>query len=222
MKNTYRRKGFVDVMAMEDGRLLGIGLFVSSALIGCWGARSGLSFNSATKPSLDAELSYMTLIGNTPLVELKYFSELYKCRIMVKMESLNPGGTGKDRAAKYMLQEAIKEYDLLRNKRPIVEGTSGSTGIALAYICKALQLPLHVVLPDDQAEEKKSLLERLGAFVTIVPSCAISNKDHYVNTARRMAKDLNGVFMDQFDNLANYKAHYEQTGECFIDSIQQL
>jgi cysteine synthase len=111
-----------------------------------------------------------------------------------------------------MLQEAIKEYDLLRNKRPIVEGTSGSTGIALAYICKALQLPLHVVLPDDQAEEKKALLERLGASVTIVPTCAISNKDHYVNTARRMAKDLNGVFMDQFDNLANYKAHHEQTG----------
>lgn len=197
---------------MEGGNLLGVSLFVSSALLGYWSARSCPCLDSTMKPSLDAELSYMTLIGNTPLVELKYFSELYKCRIMVKMESLNPGGTGKDRAAKYMLQEAIREHDLLRNKRPIVEGTSGSTGIALAYICKALQLPLHVVLPDDQAEEKKTLLERLGAFVTIVPSCAISNKDHYVNTARRMAKDLGGVFIDQFDNLANYKAHYEQTG----------
>jgi len=197
---------------MEDGRLLGIGLFLSSALLGCLTTRSSVHFNPLSGPSDDVELSYMALIGNTPMIELTYFSELYKCRIMVKMESLNPGGTGKDRAAKYMLQEAVKEHDLLKNKRPIVEGTSGSTGIALAYICKALQLQLYVVLPDDQAEEKKVLLERLGASVTVVPSCAISNKDHYVNTARRMAKDLNGVFMDQFDNLANYKAHHDQTG----------
>lgn len=135
---------------------------------------------------------------------------------------MNPGGTGKDRAAKYMLLEAMRNFkstamkdNEMQNDCPspvMFEGTSGSTGIALACLCNAMSLKLHVVMPDDQAEEKRILLERLGVTVTVVPCCGISNKNHYVNTARRMAKEENGIFLDQFENLANFEAHLKETG----------
>ena len=140
------------------------------------------------------------------------------------MEFMNPGGTGKDRAAKYMLQDAMRTCDVNKeNKRegsggnssapPVMfEGTSGSTGIALACLCNAMSLKLHVVMPDDQAEEKRTLLERLGVTVTVVPCCGIASKDHYVNTAKMMAKQSKGIFLDQFENLANYRAHLNETG----------
>jgi cysteine synthase len=136
------------------------------------------------------------------------------------MESMNPGGTGKDRAAKYMLQEALRNYyannttidHSIVEPPEMFEGTSGSTGIALACLCNAMALKLNVVMPDDQADEKRALLERLGVKVTVVPCCGISNRDHYVNTAKRMAKESNGIFLDQFENLANFQAHYDETG----------
>ena len=138
------------------------------------------------------------------------------------MEFMNPGGTGKDRAAKHMLLEAMRNYKSANEEKfgikndaalPVMfEGTSGSTGIALACLCNAMSLKLHVVMPDDQAEEKRILLERLGVTVTVVPCCGISNKDHYVNTARRMAKEERGIFLDQFENLANFHAHLKETG----------
>ena len=153
--------------------------------------------------------AYEQLIGNTPLVELRKLSALLKCRILVKMESQNPGGTGKDRAAMFMLNRARRNS---RDARDIVEGTSGSTGIALAALCRVHGLQLHVVMPDDQSEEKRRLLASLGAKVRVVPACAISNRDHYVNTARRLAEEIGGVFVDQFENLANFEAHYKTTG----------
>jgi len=162
--------------------------------------------------------AYESLIGNTPMVELKTLSKLLKCRILVKMENMNPGGTGKDRAAKYMIRAAMKRNGK-DTQKPIVEGTSGSTGIALASLCNARDIPLYVVIPDDQANEKKQLLERLGATVKVVPCCAISNGNHYVNQARRLADQVGGVFMDQFENLANYEAHVTETGpEIWIQS----
>jgi cysteine synthase len=137
------------------------------------------------------------------------------------MECMNPGGTGKDRAAKYMLQDAMRKhkshfsFGTLSSIVPppaMFEGTSGSTGIALACLCNAMSLKLHVVMPDDQADEKRFLLERLGVTVTVVPCCGISNKGHYVNTAKRMAAESGGVFLDQFENIANFQAHYDTTG----------
>lgn len=156
--------------------------------------------------------AYLQLIGNTPLCQLHELSRILGRKVFVKMESMNPGGTGKDRAAKYMIQEALKTNNTDHEHKPLFEGTSGSTGISLACLCNALGLQLNVVMPDDQAEEKRTLLERLGVKVTVVPPCGISNKDHYVNTARRMAKEAGGVFLDQFENLANFRAHLEETG----------
>lgn len=127
------------------------------------------------------------------------------------MESMNPGGTGKDRAVKYMLDEA-RNHPLYHEGVKMFEGTSGSTGIALAFQCNALGLKLHVVMPDDQANEKRIMLEKLGASVSIVPCCAIANANHYVNTARRMAESSGGIFVDQFENAANFRAHFEGTG----------
>jgi cysteine synthase len=159
-------------------------------------------------------VSYESLIGNTPLILLKEASKLSGCNIYVKMESMNPGGTGKDRAARSMLQEAELNHPNYKVGCSIVEGTSGSTGIALANMCLARGLKLHIVMPDDQSTEKRKLLECLGAEVTIVPNCAISNKDHYVNSARKLAEQLNGggIFMNQFENKANMKAHVTTTG----------
>jgi cysteine synthase A len=155
--------------------------------------------------------AYTDLIGNTPLIQLQSLSKLLNRNIYVKMESMNPGGTGKDRAVKKLLSDVIQNP----NYKPgciIVEGSSGSTGISLALQCKPLDLKLHIVMPDDQSSEKKTLLEKLGAEVTIVPCCAISNERHYVNQARKLANDLNGIFINQFDNISNYKSHYMETG----------
>ena len=157
-------------------------------------------------------VSYESLIGNTPLVLLKEASRISGCLIYVKMECMNPGGTGKDRAAMSMLREAKRSNPLYKPGCNIVEGTSGSTGIALANLCLARGLQLHIVMPDDQADEKRHILECLGAQVHIVPNCAISNAKHYVNAARKLAQDINGIFLNQFENLANYQAHVAGTG----------
>lgn len=127
------------------------------------------------------------------------------------MESMNPSGTGKDRAVKYMLH-AARAHPNYHDKVTFYEGTSGSTGIALAFQCNALGHPLVIVMPDDQALEKQQLLETLGATVLIVPTCGIANKDHYVNTARRLATENCGIFIDQFENKANMLAHFTDTG----------
>jgi cysteine synthase len=160
----------------------------------------------------DNGVSYEKLIGNTPMILLKEASRITGCNIYVKMECMNPGGTGKDRAAKSMLMNAEKNDPKYKPGCNIVEGTSGSTGIALANMCLARGLKLHIVMPDDQSNEKRKLLECLGATVTIVPNCAISNKDHYVNRAKKLAKDMNGIFINQFENISNYNIHYKTTG----------
>ena len=189
----------------------------AAAMVIAAGIYSFYSYKSRRRQSIrpqrssDSTKAYLQLIGNTPLCQLHVLSGILGRKVFVKMESMNPGGTGKDRAAKYMLQMAC-QHDVRHATKEMFEGTSGSTGIALAYLCNAMGLKLNVVMPDDQAEEKRILLERLGVTVTIVPPCGISNAHHYVNTARRIAKEADGIFLDQFENLANFRAHYEVTG----------
>lgn len=154
---------------------------------------------------------YDQLVGQTPLVELSHLSALLMRRVLAKVESTNPGGTGKDRAVQHMLDEA-EARGVLRPGMTVFEGSSGSTGIAIAFQCLARGYACHIVMPDDQAEEKRRLLRTLGAQVTVVPCCAIANQEHYVNTARRLAEELQGFFVNQFENEANYRVHYEHTG----------
>lgn len=154
---------------------------------------------------------YAALIGNTPMVELRSLSQLCGRRILAKAEFLNPGGTGKDRIARAMIEEA-ERTGRLRPGGTVIEGTSGSTGIALAALCAAKGYRCVIVMPDDQAEEKRRLLERFGAEVKQVRTAAIANPSHYVNTARRLAQEIPGaVFTDQFETSANFQAHHEET-----------
>jgi cysteine synthase A len=128
------------------------------------------------------------------------------------MESLNPGGTGKDRAALSMIS-AAEAAGMLRPGGTVVEGTSGSTGISLAGICNAKGYKCVIFMPDDQAIEKRELLRSLGAEVRTVKPCAISNPGHYVKQAQKYAETHeNAVFIDQFENAANADIHYATTG----------
>lgn len=138
---------------------------------------------------------------------------------------------GKDRASKSMVMEAIK-HDLIKqnpmdNYYHVFEGSSGSTGISLAHIIQSISTPkkqykMHVVLPDDQSKEKKDILEKLNVDVCVVPTCSISNPNHYVNKARQLAIEYNGYFINQFENLHNYKVHYEETGPEIIRQVSNL
>ncbi|OEU22832.1 PALP-domain-containing protein [Fragilariopsis cylindrus CCMP1102] len=154
--------------------------------------------------------------GGTPLIKLRLVSKLIGRTIYVKMESMNPGGTGKDRPALNMIRMAEKEGN--RTGGLVVEGTSGSTGIALATLCASRGHACLVVLPDDQAVEKQRILRALGAIVYEVPTASISNPKHYVNLGRKAALlarekfGISAVFIDQFENLSNFDIHYRQTG----------
>jgi cysteine synthase A len=225
---------------------------------------------------------YESLIGRTPMIHLKKLSLLLGNgkNIFVKMESMNPGGTGKDRAALFMLRDAeekgllppplskmisssittqtMQDHNQDKNNDPspntnhddeedfhttiiqsaiqrsrtggiVVEGTSGSTGISLATLSAQRGHSTIIVMPDDQAKEKQTILRCLGAVVHVVPTAAISNPNQYVNVARKIAEDINSrkytgttsnnenikiqaVFMNQFENEANYNAHISTTG----------
>ena len=168
------------------------------------------------------KLDYVSLIGNTPLVFIKSLSVQTQCTILAKCEFLNPGGSSKDRIAKQIVLEAEESGELCANGT-IVEGTSGSTGISLATVARARQYSCVIVVPDDQAQEKYDILRALGAQVKLVKPCSIVNQEHYVNVARKLASSIpGGFFANQFENLANFRAHFlntgpeiwEQTGGC--------
>ncbi|CAE8626501.1 unnamed protein product, partial [Polarella glacialis] len=156
---------------------------------------------------------------STKLVELRCLSESTGCRILGKAEFLSPGGCQKDRVARQIIDEA-EAAGLLKPGATIVEGTSGSTGISLCLAAAARGYKVHVVMPDDQAAEKVQLLRRFGATVELVRPASISSPEHYVNVARRHAASLNSqseggglaLFADQFENPANFNAHYLGTG----------
>ena len=262
-------------------------------------AGNGLTQHHHQQLSSSGCSGYEKLIGTTPMVRLDFLSQQIGRSIYVKMESMNPGGTGKDRAALCMIRQAEVSGQLpaamsgvgvasattaatvssgnsnrktrssathqvvvsssadeqqselvchdsttpgtppslqnsidtaMRHSKSgglVIEGTSGSTGISLATICAARGHACLVVLPDDQAPEKKRILEVLGATVRVVPTASISNPNHYVNVAKTlaaMARDqgIAAVFVDQFENLANFRAHYESTGPEIYECCPQL
>ena len=154
--------------------------------------------------------SALDLIGNTPIVDVSALSPNPRVRIVAKLEGQNPGGSVKDRAAKYMIEEAEKE-GRLRPGAVLVESSSGNTGIALAMICKVRGYHLKVVLPENVSIERRQLLEVWGAEILPSPGGEGSNG------AMRRAIDLarehpEWIFLHQYSNQANAKAHYEGTG----------
>ena len=153
----------------------------------------------------------LSLIGNTPLVRLRRASEETGCEILAKCEFMNPGGSIKDRAAKFIVEEA-EASGTLKTGGTIVEGTAGNTGIGLAVVGNAKGYKTVIVMPETQSVEKQATLRALGAELVLVPPAAYSNPAHYVHTSRRLAEDLPGaIWANQFDNVANRFAHIKTT-----------
>ena len=162
--------------------------------------------------------SVISQIGNTPLVKLKQASELTGCHIYGKAEYFNPGESVKDRAALFIVQDAIKRK-LITKGGTIVEGTAGNTGIGLAVVCKEYELKLKIIIPKTQSIEKKETLKKLGAELIEVDAVPYSNPLNYIKQSKKIAEDLNkknknGVFWaNQFDNVVNTEAHIKTTSE---------
>lgn len=153
-----------------------------------------------------------SLIGNTPLIELQSLSEATCCRILAKVEYMNPGMSAKDRVALRVLDEA-EDAGMLAPGGVVVEGTAGSTGISLALLCAARGYGCRIVMPDDMAAEKAHLLRVLGCDVIQVAAVSIVNQGHCCRVAQAMAEATAGAFFaNQFENLANFRAHYATTG----------
>ncbi len=163
-------------------------------------------------------LSVISQIGNTPLVRLKQASELTGCNIYGKAEYFNPGESVKDRAALFIVKDAIKRK-LISRGGTIVEGTAGNTGIGLAVVCKEYDLKLKIVIPNTQSIEKKETLKKLGAELIEVDAVPYSNPKNYIKQSKQIAEDLNkkskkGVYWaNQFDNVINTDAHIKTTAE---------
>jgi cysteine synthase A len=156
-------------------------------------------------------------IGNTPLILLQRASEATGCTILGKAEFLNPGGSIKDRAALFIVQDA-EERGAIRPGGVIVEGTAGNTGIGLALVANARGYRSVIVMPETQSQEKKDMLRLCGADLRLVPAVPYANPMNYVRYSERLAAEIdasepNGaIWANQFDNLANRRAHYETTG----------
>jgi cysteine synthase len=154
--------------------------------------------------------SVIDAIGNTPLIKLRKASELTGCTILGKAEFMNPGQSVKDRAALFIIKDAIAK-GLLKPGGTIVEGTAGNTGIGLAVVANAMGFKTVIVIPETQAQEKKDALRQLGAQLVEVPAVPYKNPNNYVKYSGRLAKALGGVWANQFDNVANRQAHIETT-----------
>lgn len=161
---------------------------------------------------MDIKNGFIEAIGNTPLIRLNSFSDATGCEILGKAEFLNPGGSVKDRAALYIIQDA-EAKGLLKPGGTVVEGTAGNTGIGLAHICNAKGYKCLIVIPETQSQEKIEALRTLGAEVKTVPAVPYKDPNNYVKLSGRLAQEMdNAIWANQFDNLANRIAHYETTG----------
>ncbi|MDG1290302.1 MAG: cysteine synthase A [Lentibacter sp.] len=156
-------------------------------------------------------------VGNTPLIRLRKVSEETGCKIYGKAEFLNPGQSVKDRAALYIIKDAIARGEL-KPGGTIVEGTAGNTGIGLALVGASMGFKTVIVIPETQSEEKKEMLRLAGAELVQVPAAPYRNPNNFVRYSERLARELaktepNGaIWANQFDNVANRQAHIETTG----------
>lgn len=160
---------------------------------------------------------FAAAIGNTPLIQLRAASAATGCTILGKAEFLNPGQSVKDRAALYMINDAIARGDL-RPGGTIVEGSAGNTGIGLALLGASMGFKTVIVIPDTQSQEKKDMLRLAGAQLVEVPAVPYRDPNNYVRYSERLAQALaaqnpqGAIWANQFDNIANRQAHIETTG----------
>lgn len=156
-------------------------------------------------------------VGNTPLIKLRKASEMTGCTILGKAEFMNPGQSVKDRAALYIIKDAL-EKGLLEPGGTIVEGTAGNTGIGLALVGASMGFKTVIVIPETQSQEKKDMLRLAGAELVQVPAAPYKNPNNYVRYSGRLAEQLaktekhGAIWANQFDNIANRAAHIATTG----------
>ena len=156
-------------------------------------------------------------VGNTPLIKLKAASEATGCTILGKAEFMNPGQSVKDRAALYIIRDAVAKGQL-KPGGTIVEGTAGNTGIGLALVGASMGFKTVIVIPETQSQEKKDMLRLAGAELVQVPAAPYKNPNNYVRYSGRLAEELarttneGVIWANQFDNIANRQAHIETTG----------
>ena len=157
-------------------------------------------------------------IGNTPLIRLNRASASTGCEILGKAEFMNPGQSVKDRAALYIIRDAVRRGQL-QPGGVIVEGTAGNTGIGLAVVGNAMGFRTVIVIPETQSQEKKDALLLLGAHLIEVPAVPYKDPNNYVKISGRIAEQLaktephGAIWANQFDNIANRQAHVEGTGQ---------
>ena len=161
-------------------------------------------------------INVLKQIGNTPLIKLKQASELTGCNIYGKAEYFNPGESIKDRAALFIIEDAIKNKKIQKGGI-VVEGTAGNTGIGLAVVSNAYGLKLKIVIPRTQSIEKKQTLKDLGAELIEVDAVPYSNPKNYIKQSKQIAEELSGsnqngvLWANQFDNIANTESHIKTT-----------
>jgi cysteine synthase A len=179
--------------------------------------RAAAEIDGGRRQSVEAcDLKYhdgfVDAVGNTPLIRLKGVSEETGCEILGKAEFLNPSGSVKDRAAKFIILAAESGGELGPGGC-VVEGTAGNTGIGLAHICNARGYRCIIMIPETQSPEKLDLLRALGAEVRPVPAVPYKNPNNFQKMAGRLADEMdNAIWANQFDNLANREAHLQTTG----------
>jgi cysteine synthase len=159
---------------------------------------------------MDIKQDIIAAIGNTPLIRLRKASELTGCAILGKAEFMNPGQSVKDRAALFIIRDAIAK-GTLKPGGTIVEGTAGNTGIGLALVGRAMGFKTVIVIPSTQSQEKKDAIRQLGAELVEVPAVPYKNPNNYVKYSGRLATAMGALWANQFDNVANRQAHIEMT-----------
>jgi cysteine synthase A len=178
---------------------------------------TNFSAQTIWKTAMQVHKDVLSLIGNTPLIRLNHVSEMTGCEIYGKAEFLNPGQSVKDRAALYIVKDAVAK-GLLSPGGTIVEGTAGNTGIGLSVVANAMGFKTVIVIPKTQSQEKKDALRLNGAELLEVPAAPYRNPNNYVRVSGRLAETLakglpgGAVWANQFDNVANRQAHIETTG----------
>ena len=167
--------------------------------------------------SPDIKNSVWDCVGNTPLIRLSRASALTGCEILAKAEWMNPAGSVKDRAAKWIIAQAEKQKILSRDTT-IIEGTAGNTGIALTLLASSRGYRSKIIIPETQTAEKKDALRQIGAELIEVPAVPYKDPRNYARYSGELAAQMNAekpgsaFWANQFDNVANKQAHYESTG----------
>lgn len=153
----------------------------------------------------------LRLVGNTPIIEIKSVKLENSCRLFAKLEYFNPTGSHKDRIAVYMVKGAIKRFGLKPGEY-IVEASSGNTAISVAFVARRFGLKPVIVIPKSTSKAKVRILEFLGAEI-IYGDEDPNSDDYYIRVAERIARERNGVFLNQYANPDNALAHYETTAK---------